>query len=200
MGRLDCLSPLLTKGRSKGASVILGFQDMDGLRAVYDKGADELVGQCGTKALLRIESPATAEWASRTIGEVEEIEHQVTTSIGGDSTAHQRVKREAVLPSELLSLPPATREEGISGYFIVPRIGAFPATLTPSYLTRHLGEKAMVIPDFIPRRIEDQYLLPWGSDDLDRLNKMPSATETGRVAKEGVASPKQLRILRHIDT
>lgn len=71
-GKLDALSSLLAKGRSKGAAVVLGFQDLDGLRQVYDKGADELVGQCGTKALLRTESPGTAEWASRVVGESEQ--------------------------------------------------------------------------------------------------------------------------------
>lgn len=200
MGRLDCLSPLLTKGRSKGASVVLGFQDMDGLRAVYEKSADELVGQCGTKALLRVESPATAEWESRTIGEAEEVEHQVTTSNGGGSTTHQKVKREAVLPSEFLSLPPATRDEGVTGYFVIPQIGAFRGVVTPSVLRKHLREKTAGVPDFIPRSADDQYLRPWTTDDLQRLGEVRAKTDPERRVGDGAAALKQLRILRHVET
>ena len=36
-GRLDGLSALMTKGRSKGAAVLLGFQDIHGLHEVYGR-------------------------------------------------------------------------------------------------------------------------------------------------------------------
>lgn len=167
-GKLDALSSLLTKGRSKGASVILGFQDMDGLRQVYDKGADELVGQCATKALLRIESPGTAEWASRVIGDFEQWEDQVTTAPGGDSTTRQRMKREGVLPSEFLSLPPASREGGVTGYFVVPEVGVFRRTVPPRAIRKHLHPKGDA-PDFDPRPVGEQYLRPWDGEEIPRL-------------------------------
>lgn len=196
MGKLDCLSSLLTKGRSKGASVVLGFQDMDGLRAVYDKGADELVGQCATKALLRIESPATAEWASRTIGESEQVEHQVTTSKGGDSTTHQTVKRDGALPSEFLSLPAASPAEGVTGYFVVPQIGAFRATETPVYVRKHLNPKAVDVADFVPRPVGDQYLRPWTAEDRDRLG-ISSAPRPPEISAEKDADHgKRLQVVR----
>lgn len=167
-GKLDSLGSLLAKGRSKGASAVLGFQDMDGLRAVYDKEADEIVGQCATKALFRLESPGTAEWASRLIGQTEQWEHQVTTAPAGDSTTHQRTKRDGVLPSEFLSLPPASRDGGFSGYFVVPTVGAFHRTLSPHSIGRLLREKGDD-PDFVPRPISEQYLRPWTVDDFKRL-------------------------------
>ncbi|MFX8836738.1 type IV secretion system DNA-binding domain-containing protein, partial [Acinetobacter baumannii] len=46
-GELDGLSRLMTKGRSKGACVVLGFQDIDGMRDVYgDQVANEICAQC----------------------------------------------------------------------------------------------------------------------------------------------------------
>lgn len=167
-GKLDCLSALLTKGRSKGAAVVMGFQDIDGFRQVYGKGADELVGQCGVKAILRAESPGTAEWAGKLIGEVEAWEHDVTSSAGGDSTSHRRVKREAALASEFLSLPPATRPGGVSGYYIVPEVGAFRQTVPPRVVSRLLHPKGDAA-DFVPRPVEEQYLRPWDAGDLARL-------------------------------
>ena len=57
-GKLDGLSRLLNQGRTKGACVVLGFQDSDGMRDVYGEYvANELVGQCANKAILRVENP-----------------------------------------------------------------------------------------------------------------------------------------------
>lgn len=68
-GRLDLLPRVLLKGRSKGVSVVLSFQDIDGLREVYGPHvANEMVGQCGNLALLRLSSPATAQWAASNFG------------------------------------------------------------------------------------------------------------------------------------
>ena len=74
-GKLDGLAALSTKGRSKGAALLLGFQDINGPRDVYGREvADELVGQCNTKAILRLNSPETASWASKLIGNSDYIE------------------------------------------------------------------------------------------------------------------------------
>lgn len=191
MGRLDCLSPLLTKGRSKGAAVVLGFQDMDGLRAVYGNTADEVVGQCATKALLRVESPATAEWASRALGGAERVERQVTVSKAGDSTTHQRVRRDAALPGEFLSLPAATRAAGVAGYFVVPEVGAFRATLPPAYLNSHLHPKAAGVPDFLPRPADDQYLRPDGG-----ASPPPTPARSPDAVGDPHSGGKRLRVVR----
>ncbi len=196
-GKLDSLGGLLAKGRSKGVSAVLGFQDMDGLRAVYDKGADELVGQCATKALLRMESPGTAEWASRVVGQTEQWEHQVTTAPAGDSTTHQRTKRDGVLPSEFLSLPPASRDGGLSGYFVVPEVGAFHRTVPPRAigdLLRPKGEEA----DFVPRPVEEQYLRPWTEDDLRRLGLPDLGTPTPPPANPTGPSRGTLRVVKSL--
>ncbi|MEI7578359.1 MAG: type IV secretion system DNA-binding domain-containing protein [Armatimonadota bacterium] len=68
-GRLDGLSRLLTKGRSKNACVVMGFQDIDGLKDVYgEEVANELCSQFNNVAVLRVNSPATAQWASDLFG------------------------------------------------------------------------------------------------------------------------------------
>ena len=46
-GKLDGLTSLLSKGRSFGARVVVGFQDIEGLRAVYgEKEANEMPPDC----------------------------------------------------------------------------------------------------------------------------------------------------------
>ena len=48
-GRLAALTDLMVEGRSKGASVVLGFQDIEGMKHVHTTHlANELIGQCIT--------------------------------------------------------------------------------------------------------------------------------------------------------
>jgi hypothetical protein len=68
-GKLELLGRLLTKGRSKGVALDLGFQDISGMREAYGQElADELLGQCNTKILLRVNSPQSAAWAAKQRG------------------------------------------------------------------------------------------------------------------------------------
>lgn len=83
-GKLDGLQALMTKGRSKGAAVVLSFQDIDGLRSVYGKDeTNEIVGQCSAYAVFRLQSPETAEWAARVFGSGELKEEFEDKSSGG---------------------------------------------------------------------------------------------------------------------
>lgn len=64
-GNLDSLGTLMNLGRSKGACVVLGFQDVEGMQDAFgEKRANELLGQANNKAILRVNSPQTAQWAS----------------------------------------------------------------------------------------------------------------------------------------
>src|SRR5262249_19376606 len=143
-------SRLLTKGRSKGAAVVLGFQDIAGLYDVYGKEvAEELVGQCSTKAILRLNSPETAAWASRVLGTHEVIEsrrgqsrsyQRSLTAKGtwGDSISHGLATRPLVLESEFFDLPETNPENGLTGYFITAAGGAYKDHLPGSWIASQL--------------------------------------------------------------
>ena len=80
MGRVDVVRRLLNQGRSKGASVVLGVQDNEGLIAVYDRHeANEIVGQCGHKIFMRLSGPS-AEYAESLFGHTESIIELNSTS------------------------------------------------------------------------------------------------------------------------
>ena len=118
-GDLEGLGRLMTTGRSKGACVVLGFQDIDGFRDAYgEKAANEIAGIPSNKAILGLSSPETAEWASSLFGEYEATEVEVTLSSGsseaigesktqGDS--HTTNSNQTKGTSETVSL---TRTEG----------------------------------------------------------------------------------------
>lgn len=92
----------------------------------------------------------------------------MTSAPGGDSTTRRRAKREAALASEFLALPPASRERGVAGCFVVPEVGAFFRAVPPAVIQPLLCPRGAV-PDFIPRPVEQQYLRPWDAADLARL-------------------------------
>ncbi len=194
-GKLDGLSALMTKGRSKGAAVLLGFQDINGLRDVYGKEvADELVGQCNTKAILRLNSPETARWASQLVGTSEFIETRQSRSrsrnfrdVGlreggssGVSFSDGIIKRELILDSEFLDLPETSPEQGLTAVFVSPVTGVFRDHLTGQWLADHLKSPDRSIPNFIPRPESHQYLRPWSDDDA--LNLGLAAAICSRVA------------------
>lgn len=179
-GRLAGLSSLMTKGRSKGACVVLGFQDINGLRDVYGRNvADELVGQASSKAILRLNTPETAQWASGLFGSREVLEASrgqnrgrnfrdlglPTGSSAGESLSHAIAKRELVLDSEFLDLPETTPQTGLTGFFLTPATGGFRDHLPGAWLTRHLQPADDRVPNVVPRPESDQYLRPWGADD-----------------------------------
>lgn len=177
-GNLDGLSRLLTKGRSKGACVVLGFQDIEGLKAAYgDRVAVEVVGLCAQKAVLRLESPETAEWASRLLGSAERLEYRasLSSSVGyqggnaSNATNEHLQKREALLASQFMELPLTTPSAGLTGVYVTPYTGAYLTTIPGATLRRSLLPRNEQVPDVEPRPEEHQYLMGWRRSDLERL-------------------------------
>lgn len=86
-GELPGITSLLSKGRSKGACVVIGFQDIEGLSSAMKdtRLAHEVVGLCANKAILRLDSAETARWASLQFGE-QEIEQRKLSNSSGIST------------------------------------------------------------------------------------------------------------------
>jgi len=187
-GKLDGLSALMTKGRSKGAAVLLGFQDINGLRSVYGREvADELVGQCNTKAILRLNSPETARWASQVVGASEFIETRKSRSLNRnfrDMSLHEGgssgisfsdgiTKRDLILDSEFLDFPETSPEHGLTGVVVSPLTGVFRDHLSGDWLRTHIAPPSHAVPNFVPRPDSHQYLRPWSDADLHELGLSP---------------------------
>lgn len=133
--RNKMLPYLAVKGRSKGACLLIAFQDIDGFReAAGPRIANEIIAQCSHKALLRIESDETAAWASRIIGQYETLDVMKSKQgglFGTGSDSEQATKRDAVLPSEFFLIPIANLTQGVAGYFLSPTVGAVYQQILP---------------------------------------------------------------------
>jgi hypothetical protein len=186
--RGEMIPYLAVKGRSKGACLMLAFQDIEGFReAAGDHVANEIVGQCSHKALLRLESEESAAWASRLIGQHESRQWLQSKPVllgRGGSRSEQITKTETVLPSEFFTLPPTSEENGLSGYFLTPEIGVIRDRITGSQLARLFTsddvERQM---RFQPQPERAQHLLPWTECDCRRLCLASSENATAKLSR-----------------
>ncbi len=174
------LSDLYTRGRAKGVSITSGFQSIEGLREAYgNHPAMEITGQNLQIALLRSSESMTAEWESKLVGDQKFWREVVSTTSSfnhGNSTTRQNiiVTEPAVLPSTFMSLPRTNKENGLTGLFISPSIGAWWQTYPGHELfSKLLKPSNPEIPNFIAKDQELLKLEEWTSADLLRLS-LPS--------------------------
>ena len=188
IGKLDGLDDLMTNGRSKGACVVLGFQDIAGMREVYGPHvAEEILGMCGSLGILKISGATTPQWASTILGEREEA----IATRGYSSTEMGRITenegeswgiRPLLLPSQFRALPRPEKGKPVCGYFrsaflenAAFRDKVYRADIAPAELGRRLP-----VPTAEQRRLNFQpwtdasfkYLENWGRADYERL-KLP---------------------------
>jgi type IV secretory pathway TraG/TraD family ATPase VirD4 len=184
-GHLDKLNELLTKGRSRGLSVILGFQDIDGLRHVYSRElANELCAQCNNITILRLNSGESAQWASDLFGKRLGESHGESRghdTEGKENRSHDRrwEERPYVQTAEFLYLPKAGKELGLSGFAkspdVDPEIHSLRVTLNwnsevaPYLPSVPVSASNSWLAARCERPISDHSLLPWDDDDWKRL-------------------------------
>jgi type IV secretory pathway TraG/TraD family ATPase VirD4 len=187
-GRLEGLGRLLTKGRSKGACVALGFQAIEGMREVYGANvAEEIAGLCNQKIILHLDSPVSAEWASSLFGKREELDRRLSRSRSGRGPfsglfltqgssrthAESRLMSEALLASEVMTLPPTGPDQGLTGLCLSRGQGAYRQHLTWAQVQALQPVRAVGVADFEPRDEKHQYLREWDQDDFARLGLKP---------------------------
>ena len=89
MEKADFIHDLLNRGRSKGASVLLGAQSIEGLHKIYEEnGAEELLSNCANKTFLRAGGPKTANWMERYFGHTRYTATSWSTAQGKDGATH----------------------------------------------------------------------------------------------------------------
>jgi hypothetical protein len=189
LGKVEGLPGLLTNGRSKGAAVILGFQDYSGMCAVWGEHiANEIIAMCANQAYLRLSSGATAQYASDQFSflyqPVTETSETLTTTWGQNpstseakSTQSKMEKQERIMPGDFLSMPIASPKNGIPGAYISPWFKEVDPGKTTFYQTTlrreasfdRLMSKSATKDNFIERPPEQERLEPWDEDDFKRI-------------------------------
>lgn len=171
-GRFTGFHTLLTMGRSKGVRVMLGFQDVSGLKATFGADeAEEILAICDNKAILHLGSPESAKWASDLFAEtLQEVESRTITHNQHQSrTFKEELVREA-LPIQFYKLRLAQNSGGaIEGFFHSP--GLMYRRKMPPHVVDEAMPPAPIEQhrQFIERSPDDQEPASWVDADYERF-------------------------------
>ncbi|HAB19276.1 MAG TPA: type IV secretion system DNA-binding domain-containing protein [Verrucomicrobiota bacterium] len=194
-GKLDGLRKLLTQGREKGVCVVLGFQDIDGMREVYGKeGANELLGECNHKTFLRTDNPATADWMVSHVNKALIRSRQIGKDRDGRLTTTDSLKIDGtMLAADFLGIPVTSAQFGLKSFHLSSRIPKPYWAHRPlqSILSR-LPVIRRDIPGEDPRPKADQEMRPWSPEDSARL-RLPKLAPEMVSADDVVDSEPPLR-------
>ncbi len=145
MGYQNQIEQLLTRGRKRGLSVVMGFQNVSQLRAIYGRDRTVTMSSAPTsKVILRCDEAETAKWASDLLGS-REIERTEMTMLAGLSNMREGVNLQTrrstehiVTPAEVQLLRP------FHGYLCVAGNDRTTIRIPEQHLQR-------LQPGFIPR-------------------------------------------------
>ena len=83
LNNMSSIIELLTRARSKGASIWIGTQEIGQIEKVYGKESRQsIVNGCASKLILSIAEPETAKYFSESIGQTEVLESSESMSMG----------------------------------------------------------------------------------------------------------------------
>jgi hypothetical protein len=143
--RLPQLHTAITENRKSGNPVVLGFQGRSQLETRYGHDAEAMISQPAVKVFLRTSEPHSADWISKTIGDVEmerlresETQDQFPNRRASQGFQTQRGPEPLVMASQIEGLLP------LHGYL---KCGNLVVQLSISYL-----DLPKVREGFIPRQ------------------------------------------------
>lgn len=183
--RRDLLPYFAVKSRSKGGSLVLSFQDIEGFRDACgsERVANEIVAQCSYKWLGRFESEESARWASGLCGQYLTREWYRTEKgrIWSSPTnySEQRLQEVEVLPAEFFNLPPPSKRHGVTGVFLSPQYGRI-ETVSGVELAAVATDDCTKIENHQPQIPRRQLLTGWSDDDRRRLLLVNDTAESVR--------------------
>lgn len=111
LGRMERLETILATCRSKGAMVLIAYQDIAQLRQIYKPGEDDKwLSMLGVRIFGQVKGGVSQDFVLKQIGkkEVHVPSTTVTQTAGGSSTSttYQRVETDVLAPHELELLGP----------------------------------------------------------------------------------------------
>ncbi len=174
MERVDSIQELVNRGRSKGASILVGIQGIDRLNQLYgETGANDLLEQCASKTFLRAGGPTTARWIESFFGQYRDLEENYSRSHGKETSTSVKqdvTERNIFLGSYFMNLPFTGPGRPFVAVNDVPSLGK-------TFITRRRFDeivKWLVVPndqekaDALRARddIKDQTLNPWDPADV----------------------------------
>ena len=195
MEKVDCIHELLRRGRSKGVSVLLGMQGIEGPIEVYqENAAQDILSQCSYKTFLRAGGPKTAQWAEGYFGKLRRTEAKWSESWSREghscSVNYEVNERSLFLDSVFLNLPFPVPGQLFFAISDVPCLGCV-------VISRHWFDQLLAwrrkpagIPAVVSRdSLDEQTLQPWSKEEQDFMCKPPPGKRRAK-AKPAPDEPK----------
>ncbi len=148
LNKLPQLHTAVTEGRKSGLAMVIGFQGRAQMESRYGKDAETMLSQPATKIFLRASDAKAAEWASKTIGDVENERVSQSRQDGWAKTGTRTYRLERhveplVLPSEIGGLA------NLTGYI---KVGNRVTAMRFPYVDRPAIQPALVPRPPVARR------------------------------------------------
>jgi len=129
MQKIPSLAMVLAQGRKYGACMVAGIQNIAQLDRIYGKsGAQELLDLFRTKFFFAVSDNNIAEYASKSLGEIEINETKESLSYGSNTmrdgvniNSSEKIKR-LVLPDEVKNLAPRTCYVKLCGKYPITKL------------------------------------------------------------------------------
>lgn len=126
LGRIPGVDKFVEFTRSKGGRLLLCTQTIEGLFEHYgESGARNILGLFPYKAILRLESKASATWAVECFGSVEVWEKSTNRTRTAysitEAESYSLQVRSRILDSDVLQLPYAHPQIGVEGFYVIPK-------------------------------------------------------------------------------
>ncbi len=148
LNKLPQLHTAVTEGRKSALAMVIGFQGRAQMESRYGKDAETMLSQPATKIFLRASDAKAAEWASKTIGDVEleRVSQSRQDGWAKTGTRTYRLERHVeplVLPSEISGLA------NLTGWM---KVGNRVTALRFPYVERPATQPAIVARPPVARR------------------------------------------------
>ncbi len=213
--RWDKLTDIAITGRAKGMVFIIGFQDIEGVRVVYqdDRIANQIVAMAQYKWIGKLDSDVTQKWASSQIGQRKVIDPTQSESRNpggpGDSVSYQKKIEDAVMAANFGLFPVSDfHTVGIWGWYIEPEpVGAFSHNITAQELRDTVPLKSEDTVNFDPRDESDQTRTRWTKEqeeafwrDITEAQNLLLADSEPELSLEALAAAHKSRPLTPKET
>lgn len=153
LDRISTLKEVATRGRKYGVALLLGYQNIAQVRKIYgDDDAQTIISMLQTRLALTVPDFLTAKYVSENLGDQELMEKDENISFGTDSTrdgvtiATRREKRDLVMASEIMGLPPLSGYLRLAGRNEVMKVKfdyqEFPA-IAPPFIEKEIVSYAL---------------------------------------------------------
>jgi len=153
LDRISTLKEVATRGRKYGVALLLGYQNIAQVRKIYgDDDAQTIISMLQTRLALAVPDFLTAKYVSENLGDQELMEKDENISFGIDSTrdgvtiATRREKRDLVMASEIMGLPPLSGYLRLAGRNEVMKVKfdyqEFPA-IAPPFIEKEIVSYAL---------------------------------------------------------